>query len=260
MHKLYLAHTHILDSTALEAVDYAAQAKDKGAGYAGVGLRFHPSPGLPYHPVVGDKPQIAAIRGALRAGGLELLDALSFYLQPEGMKDSFVPALEVAADLGARYALVQGDDPDEERLTDTFARFCQACRPLGITATIEPMPLRALKTPADAMRLIEKSGAVNAGILIDPLHLARAGCGPAEVRAIDPKWLPYAQISDGMTGSWERRMPGEGNLALREIIAALPRDIGLGVEVPIMKSSGIEPYGWCRDGFVKSRDWLAANA
>jgi sugar phosphate isomerase/epimerase len=62
-------------------------------------------------------------------------------------------------------------------------------------------------------------------ICVDPLHLARSGGSPADVKALDPKYFPYAQISDGVLepgepnpklfgrlGLGTRKMPGEGTL------------------------------------------------
>ena len=56
------------------------------------------------------------------------------------------------------------------------------------------------------MRLIEEAQR-HAVICIDPLHLARSGGSPADVQALDTKYFPYAQISDGFLEGHEIECP-----------------------------------------------------
>ena len=73
------------------------------------------------------------VRTAIAAAGLEVVDILSFYLQPEMDLDSMMGPLEFGAEIGATYALVIGDDPDWPRMCDNFGRFCDAAARLGLT-------------------------------------------------------------------------------------------------------------------------------
>ena len=78
------------------------------------------------------------------------------------------------------------------------------------------------------------------------------------MKALDAKYFPYAQISDGVLepgepnpalfgklGLGQRKMPGEGTLPLRELLAALPKDVPLSVELP----HSLAPAG------TSARDW-----
>lgn len=239
MHPFYLAPTTLLDAAPLELIE-AAHA----AGYDGLGLRLHPSPGLPYHPVVGNPPLIRDMKRALASSKLKVLDILSFYLEPQSRLDDFVPALALGAEFGARYALVQGADAEWSRLRDNFAGFCERTRKLGITASLEFVPQRDLATLAQALRLIDESGAPNATICLDPVHHARSGGTPADLRALDRRLMPYIQFSDGVLapgepdlqlakriGLGQRRLPGEGVLPLAELLDEIPGDLPLSLEV-----------------------------
>ena len=120
------------------------------------------------------------------------------------------------------------------------------------------------------MRLITEAER-EAVICLDPLHLARSGGSPADVKALDPKYLPYAQISDGVLDPGEpdlarlgklglgtRAMPGEGMLPLREILAALPRDIPLSVELPhALAPQGTSARDWAKMTLESTRKFLA---
>jgi len=221
---LYLAHTTLLDATATTVIDAAA-----AAGYHGVGLRVHPSPNLPYHPLLGRPDLIRAVRHALSANRLEVLDALSFYLLPDTDVATMLPALDLAAHLGARYVLAQGNDPDPARQADSFAIFCAAAGRFGLRVALEFVPARQLATLAQAVDLITETDPGNAGILVDTLHLANSGGTAADLADLDPGLLAYAQISDGRDGA--RALPGKGQLPLAAMLAALPHDLPLSVEV-----------------------------
>ena len=73
MNELVLAPTTLPDASPL---DYIAAAA--AAGYRLVGLRLNPSPGFPFHPIVGDAPLIRTMKDTLSAAGLSVLDIYSF--------------------------------------------------------------------------------------------------------------------------------------------------------------------------------------
>jgi len=74
------------------------------------------------------------------------------------------------------------------------------------------------------------------------MHLVRSGSGAADLVAIDPDYIGYAQLNDTtlqpriddymQEAMFERMVPGEGELPLRDILSALPPDIVIELEVP----------------------------
>lgn len=244
--RLVFAPTTLVHSPPLECLRAALDA-----GYDGAGLRVHPSPHLPFHPLLGDAALIGEIKAIVRE--LPLLDLYSFYLRPESTIAGFVPALELGAELGAKYALVQGDDPERERLLERFGAFCDAAAPLGLSAALEFVPGRAISTLPEAMALIQKAGRPNGCVLVDTLHFIRAGHAPAELRALE---LPYLQVSDA--GNGERRIPGEGELPLDALLDAVPETLVLSVEV-VPPRSGTPP-DWARRVLDGTRRFIEARA
>lgn len=267
LHKIVIAPTTLQDAAPLEYVEATI-----AAGYDGIGLRVHRSPGLPFHPVVGDTALIRAMRQRLADAGLEVLDLYSFYLEPETDVQRFAPALELGASFGAKYATVMGADDDWSRQRDNFVRTCDLARQFGLTCSLEFAVIRPLATLPQTVRLIEESGR-DAVICIDPLHLARSGGRPADVQALPAKYFPYAQISDGFLepgepnpalfgklGHGRRAMPGEGMLPLREVVAALPKDVPLSVELPhALGAQGTSARDWARIALDKTRSFLAGE-
>jgi sugar phosphate isomerase/epimerase len=261
---LFLAPTTLMDASPLGLIEAA-----RGAGYDGLGLRLHPSPKLPYHPVVGDAPLIRCMKLALSDAKLRVLDIYTYYLQPTTRLDDFIPSLALGAEFGAGYALVQGADPDWSRLVDNFAGFCEQARRFGLAASLEFVPQRDLATLVQAFRLIAESGQPNAAICVDPLHLARGGGTPADLRHLDPRLLPYIQFSDGVLaagepdlelakriGIGERRLPGQGTLPLADLLEVVPDDVPLSVEVPRPPGAGMTDAAWARIVIEETRRFI----
>ena len=252
------------DTPPLEYVEAAA-----AAGYDAVGLRLARSPLFAFHPVVGDAALIRELKRALAGTGLSVLDILSFYLQPATDFDTFAAALELGAELGARYALVAGDDPEWERLRDHLGRFCDVAGRFGVVAAVEFAVIRPLATLSQTLRLLSELGRKNAVVCLDPLNFVRSGGSAALLRGLDPRLFPYAQISDGVLGPGEpdltklgrmspnqRRLPGEGRLPLRDILDALPPGLPLSVELPMPTTTRLSAREWAQTTAASTRRFL----
>jgi len=273
MNTLILAPTTLPETPPLDYIEAAG-----AAGYDGVGLRLHRSPGLPFHPVVGNAPLIRDIKRALADAGLPVFDIFSCYLEPDTRIDHFTPSLALGAELGGKFVMVMGNDPDFGRMRDNFALFCDEALRFGLTATVEFVPTRPLATMQIAARMIAEAGRANAAICIDPLHFTRTGGVPAHIEALDPKLFPYTQINDGVLfpgepnpahfgkmPQGERRMLGDGDVDLHGILDALPAELPLSVEIPIsvgtgLRDAGTHPYTpaeWAKVAMGNTRDFLA---
>jgi len=151
---------------------------------------------------------------------------------------------DAGAALNAKAILVAGDDTDEARLTANYARLCEVMQPYGMTADLEFMPWTAVPDARSALRIVQNAGLPsNAGILVDALHFGRSHTTLDDIRAIPRQLLHYAQICDAEAGTHfsteqmihtarcERLLPGQGNIDLRGLFAALPADLPISVEV-----------------------------
>ena len=268
MNKLYIAPSMLMDIPPLAFLEAA-----RDAGYHGVGLRLQKSPQFPIFPIVGDAALIREIRSTLADSGLHLLDILAFYLLPDTDARDYEPALALGAELGASYALMQGNDPDWNRLCGTFDTFCDVAKKCGITPIIEFCPNRTLATLDHALDLLEQTGHAEIPILVDPLHLVRSEGTSSHLKKVDPKRFPYAQMSDGVLttgepnlalakklGLGQRRMPGDGTLPLRDILAALPSGLPLSVEVIMDRPPEISPLMWATIALQRTRYFLKASS
>ena len=217
------------------------------AGYSHLGLRLHPvMPNLDVsYPIIGDTPMVREVLRRLADTGLKVLDVEFIRITPDTRVADYVPMLETAARLGATHVLAGGNDADEERLAACFGEFCDAAFPLGLTINMEPIPLFELRTLAQAERVLGAADRPNSGIVIDPIHFARGGDSFEDIARVPRKWLHYMQLCDApaerpadaaglqFQARYERMIPGEGGLDLPGLLRALPRDLPIGIEVPM---------------------------
>jgi sugar phosphate isomerase/epimerase len=235
---LALCHYTMIELDPPAFVDVAARA-----GFAAVSLMVQfPASRGPGFPVLGDTAMRRETRRRLDDTGVILFDAAVCRLEPETAVEDFRQALETAAYLGAREVDVNANDPDAGRLRDRFAALCDLGAEYGLRFGLEFMMATQVKTLGDALALIERSGAVNAAVTVDALHLARSGGSPADVAALDPAQISYIQLCDGPARvppegyAWEaateRMLPGEGELPLHALVEAVAPDVLLAVEAP----------------------------
>ena len=244
-------------------------------GYAYVGLRLLPNmAGGPQQFLI-DRPEVLRETLAVQKDtGVGVFDLEIIRIGAGFEPRAWLPLLEAGAALQARAVLVAGDDPDEARLTDSYARLCEFMQPFGMTADVEFMPWTAVPDARAALRIVEGAGRPgNAGILVDALHVARSNTSLDDLRAIPRELLHYAQICDAPTheqhgrpfsvdemihtARCERLLPGDGGIDLRSLFAALPDDLPVSVEVP--NERGIAQHGqtnWARQALAASRALL----
>jgi sugar phosphate isomerase/epimerase len=237
--RLVLANMSVSGATPIELIDAAA-----AGGFDSISLRLvAPTPAHPLVPVMGDEELLCQIERRLANTGVEVLDVGGVWLHPDLDVDSYVPAFETAARLGAKHFLMGGNDPNEARLIDNFARFCELSRPFGLKALVEFIPYLETRTVDNAFRLVSTAAQPNGGILVDALHLSRSGGTPEQLISLDPKWLSYCQLCDARAepppaeglaneARSDRLLPGLGALPLTELLDALPAGIPIGVEAP----------------------------
>jgi sugar phosphate isomerase/epimerase len=242
MNRLSLAPVTINEAEPPELIAAAA-----AAGFQSVDLRVLGAPGAaPVAPVIGNRPMIAAIAAACADTGVSIFAATGIWLVPGFSIEDAVPALEVAARLGAEQFLAVGNDPSEARAADNLSRLAEAAVAFRLRVALELMPYTETNTLAKARRMIETCNGSNLGLLIDALHLARAGGRPEEIAAIDPAHIAYFQLCDAplspprdialrVESLTSRLYPGEGELPLFALLDALPLDIVIDVETPVAR-------------------------
>jgi sugar phosphate isomerase/epimerase len=261
---LSLCPLTIIRATHRELVTAAAVG-----GFDAVGFRLiAPRPGDPVHPVEGANG-VADLHNLMRDHGIVLFDIESLWLSPATDPETIRPVLEICAALGGKNLLVAGNDPDLNRMAANFAAVAALAAEYGVRACIEPTSWCVVHRLEHAADLIRRAGHKNAGVIIDTLHMDRAGETPASLAAFDPALVAYAQICDAgpqrpasppdlmAEARGSRLLPGEGTLPLNELLDALPEGLPIGVEAPTLELAALPIADAARRAHDATRAFLA---
>jgi sugar phosphate isomerase/epimerase len=239
--KFSLAHLTVLDAPPPELIRIAART-----GYDFVGLRLIPL-GLPgevaYTPHT-DPVMRRDIKAAIDDTGVQVLDVELARIIESPAPDSYLRALEVAAELGARHVLSSVWMSDRNQVIDRFARLCEIARPLGLTIDLEFVSSTEWNSLEGALDVVTSCGRDNVGIMIDTLHFHRGGFALEQLDRVPAAWAHFAHVCDDRadvpskieearrTMREERLYPGEGAVDIAGIIGRLPHDVICAIELP----------------------------
>ncbi len=244
----------MLDVSPPELVTIAREA-----GFDLVGLRVAAAtPGEESWPMTAGSPMHRETMRRLDDTGIRVLAVEVLRIGPGTKREDYERALESGAELGARYVIVNSDDPNIDRASETFAALTTDARAHGLRPLMEPITYTKTSNLDEAIRVAERFD--GGGVLVDALHFRRYGGRLERLRSVDPRLLPYAQLCDAPLAppdglSRPRRLPGgqssdgtdlqlesramrllsgEGELPLSDILAALPAGIPVSVEAPVL--------------------------
>ena len=234
---------------------YVQLARDLGCRYVSTALKqmsFNPH-GYPAYSLR-DRATRAEMMAAMRDCGVSISVGEGFLVQP-GVEASEAAAadLELMAELGAKRINAVSFEPDFERNVEQFARLAETASRFGIGTVVEFVPCFAVADLPTAHRIVRAVGRDDFRLLIDTMHVGRSGATAADLSAIDPALIGHVQLCDAPLkprmpsyleeAMYERQVPGEGELPLLDMLAALPREGMIGLEVPLRSQAeaGIGP-------------------
>ncbi|MDG2002396.1 MAG: TIM barrel protein [Novosphingobium sp.] len=234
--------------------------------------------GYPTWDLTTDPALVRRTKAALEANSVRLGQAEGFLIMP-GMEIADNEAmLDIMVELSAPAVNSVAIEPDRARALDQFALLAQMAEKRGILAMVEFMPMMvAPGNITEALEFVAESGAANGRVLIDAMHFYRSGSDTAELATIDQSRIGYIQLCDvpmqqatgepseaammayGEEARHGRLCPGDGNLPLGDFLAALPRDLTVGLEVPMLEKAkaGISPEEVLRPCVEAARKLLA---
>ena len=230
-HPLSMASGIMPEATPVELVECAARA-----GFAFGGMWIEPAEW--------SAGTTRDVKAALAATGLKLLDIEVVWIKPGPLDPDHLRILDVGMELGARNVLCVSSDPDERAATAKLATLIDHATPGGIRVNLEFGLFTEVKTLQQASAILRAMDSPMAGLLIDPLHWTRSGGTIADVAAIPPAWLSYAQLCDAPMPGADPADPqailieaidgrvalGAGGLDLDRLLAVLPDGLPIAVE------------------------------
>jgi sugar phosphate isomerase/epimerase len=216
-------------------------------GVAHVSLGFRPAMARDGSGVLYDLSHDAAMRDEVRAAMRDCGVAVSLgegcvLSAQTGARDLAERLFDPMLDLGVRRINVVSMDPDLSRTLDATGELVERALAAGFDEIVsEFAPVLTLRDLPMALAAIDHVGHPRYRLLIDTMHLARSGGTPADLAAIAPDRIGYIQLCDAPLHSdrpymeeamTERLAPGAGELPIEAMLAALPRDLVVSLELP----------------------------
>lgn len=247
---LNMAHLNVLELDPPDVVSVA-----EAAGFRTAGLRLSPArPEETPPPVYGDTTMRRDLITRINDSGVGILEIELFWLRPRTDIKSYEAFLELGALLGAKNVITCCDTHDLSQAQDMFEMACDMALPYGLNMNLEFLPWIAIGRFDQALPIVRKANRPNGKVMLDPLHMSRTGTNFSRIAEIETSLISYAQICDAplpaptdieaiaFEAKFERLLPGQGNLDLKDYFARLPEGIPLSVEVAFPKRLGLTAY------------------
>ncbi len=245
---LSLGPSTLFNASPIETLDAAA-----AGGFDAVGIRVTGRKhGDGSATVVGDASLIRELKRRRDDTGVAITHVTTYWVTPDLTLAEFSPVMDTAAELGAGMIVVNCGYDDEARFVSFMAAYCEAAARSHLKLMLEFMPFSGAKTLEQGVRMVEKTGQPNLGLMMDPLHLARTGGTPAELAQVDPGLIYMVQLCDAplekraglelrAEALTDRLYPGEGGLPLHDFLDAVPRNVQIDVEAPHQRHARLSP-------------------
>ena len=195
------------------------------------------------------------VKKALTDTGITALDIEVVWFQPGEALDAHDRFVDIAKAVDAKNILCVSSETDISDTKKRFKHLCQLTEGSDIRVSLEFLAITEIDSLAKAVEVVSDVAHPAGGILIDALHLQRTGSGVedivelAQARSDSPiysetRLLPYIQLCDANETledqSYEgiledavflRKLLGEGQLPLEEILQAVDTDLPLSLEI-----------------------------
>lgn len=227
-------------------VEFVTLAADLGCASVGIGLAPTPGYNPDGHPdwSLRDDPALRRDTiAACRDRGVAIGIVEGFAVLPGRPPRDFAADLDLVAELGCDRINVVSVGKEMAQAIDGFAALAELAAGRDLKVSAEMGSLGPLDRVAPALEVIRAVAAANFSLLIDSMHFFRLGNTLADLAALDPALIGYAQLADAPCAPrfetyieeamFERMPPGEGELPLREFLSLMPEGVTVSLEIPL---------------------------
>jgi sugar phosphate isomerase/epimerase len=265
--RISLHHLTLADTSPAEFVDIAAAA---GCSHVCLFVKVPGNNAAAAFPRVEGVPAARALKERLDGLGLSVWNVDTFMIVPGAEPAEYRETLEIAAALGAKTVNTLNFHPHADSAAAVLASFGTLAAQYGLSVVLEWYRFSKTNDLGAAVELARRTGQSNIALNVDILHLIRNGNRPADLAAVDPALLQYAQICDGPLlrpeeeqgneAVCERNFPGEEEFPLVDFVRALPESAVLSIEAPVNRlRSSLTPLERARRAVAGTRKILAAT-
>lgn len=236
-----LSYLTIPGATPPEQVEIAAAAGYSHASFRLIHLNVAGEPDI--------NPTSSAVihetRAALARTGLKCFDIELARIHRDVDPQSFLPAFEAGAKLGARQVICSAwTDVRNDRafIVDRFSEICALARSFGLTVNLEFPAFSRLTTMDDCIEILELADCPNQGLLADTLYMHFNKTPLFALERVPARWINFLHICDAANLVFTkdemihiardaRLYPGEGAIDFSALNLLFP-DLPLALELP----------------------------
>ena len=188
-----LAHLTVLGCPPPEMTYIAARA-----GYDFISIRpiLMGLPGEPNYSLADNPTMLRQTRKALAETGVKLHDIELARIYDDMHPTKYLPAMEVAAELGGRAVLSSIWTNNREYAIEKFGEVCDLAKPFGLTVDLEYVPIAGVRSLAEAVQVLRAVNRDNAGLMVDTHHFQRAGDQLEALDQLPREWFHFAHLCD----------------------------------------------------------------
>lgn len=238
--KFSLAHLTVLGCPPPEMAYIASMT---GYDFISIRIIYMGLPGEPNYDLASNRMMLKQTKKALSDTGIKVHDIELARIHNEVDVKKYVPAMETAAELGAKSILTSIWTPNREFYIDKFSELCDLAKPFGLNVDLEFVTWADVNDLKKAVDILKTANRDNSGLMIDTLHFHRSRVQLEELDNLPVKWFHFAHICDGpvqipetkeeliYTGRDARFYPGECGINIAEILNRLPKML-YSIELP----------------------------
>ncbi len=227
-------------------VEHITMAADLGCGHVSSGLGPVPwkLDRFPIWSLRDDAGLRREVRAALRDRGVAFAQGEGCIVRAGVDVASYASDLDLFAELGAEQIGTVTMEPDPGRAQAQLASLAEMAGQRNMQVTLEFAPPHSINTFEKALAAIRAIGKPNARLTIDAMHFFRTGGSIDQLTQPDGSHIGYVQLCDvplSATTSdyyqeacFRRLLPGDGELPLRELLTVVPKNVRVGLEIPML--------------------------
>ena len=235
-----LAHLTVLGCPPSELIYIAERA---GYDYVSIRPVCMGLPGEPNYALAENPEMLRATRNALANTNVKVNDIELARIYDGVRPTKYLPAMEVAAELGAKAMVSSIWTPKREYAIEKFGQLCDLAKQFDMTINLEPIPVAGVNNLASAVDVLRTVNRSNAGLLIDVLHFHRARDRREDLDNLPREWFHFAHLCDAPAEIPDdadetrrfmreaRLYVGEGGIDIDNILNRLPKMV-YAIELP----------------------------
>lgn len=264
-----LAHLTVLGCAPPEMTYIAAMA---GYDYVSIRPIYMGLPGEPNYDLANNKEMLRDTKIALKETGLKVHDIELAKIEDGRNVSQYEPAIETAAELGAKSVLSSIWTKDKNFYLEQFAELCDIAGKYGLNVDLEFVTWADVNDLQTVVEILKTVNRPNMGIMVDTLHFHRSRVSLDELNSIPKEWFHFAHLCDGPaeiptdkaglihTGRDERLYAGEGGIDIAAILNRLPEETVYSIELPHIQRARVLGYAeHARRCLQTAKDYLSKH-